>query len=97
MRAFPEISIERIEALVREQRERLAAVGPVIRPAPTEMRICGVCGVSPSPSSHRIPKEEPKPPEPKPPRSPSKDDGPGMGLGFVLGVVTTLVAVWILN
>lgn len=94
-RALPEIDLPSLETLARDRRVRrqIAAVGPVGRPPPAEIRICG-CVYVPS---------EPRPAtkEPVAPKPPNNDKEPGMGTGFVLGtvfgVVLTIAALWLLG
>ena len=94
-RALPEINLHSLGTLARDRRvhRQIAAVGPVARPPPAEMRICG-CAYVPS---------EPRPAtkEPEAPKPPKNDDEPGMGTGFVLGtvfgVVLTIAALWLLG
>ena len=93
--ALPEIDLHSLETLARDPRVRrlIAAVGPVSRPPPAEMRICG-CAYLPS---------EPRPAtkEPDAPKPPKNDKEPGMGTGFVygtvFGVVLTIAAFWLLG
>lgn len=99
-RAIPEIKIEILQALVREQRARLAAVGPAPRPPPAEIMFCA--GSRPS----HYPAYPEKPTVPKPKRAkerkpPESDDGSDFGAGFlagaVAGIAATLFVAWLAN
>ena len=94
-RTLPEIELQLLGTLACDQRVRrqMAAVGPVFRPPPAEIRICGSAYV---PSEPRPTKKRPE--APKPPRN---DKERGMGTGFVygtiFGVVLTVGAFWLLG
>ena len=95
---IPEIKLEILQALVRDQRGRLAAVDPAPRPPPGEIMFCA----GSRPSHYPAYPENPTLPEPrraKERKPPENDDGSDFGAGFlagaVAGVAATLVVAWL--
>ena len=100
-RVLPDIDLRLLGTLASDPRVRqqVAAIEPLSRPPPAEVRICAAAYIPPEPRPATRKPETSKPP--KAPKPPKNDEEPGVGTGFVFGtvfgVVLTIGAVWLLD